>query len=172
MLGRLLAEPRLADERATAIWASVVAPEAVARCVRAGEGATVDLEVGGALGSPGALTMHGTVRRVVRSDPVAGDVAVVACGGVRAILTERRKPFHLIRDFTALGLDPAEHDLTVVKIGYLVPDLFAAAKGWLLALTPGGVDQHITRLGHARLDRPIYPLDPDMATPDLEPVVL
>ena len=56
-----------------------------------------------------------------------------------------------------------------MKIGYLVPDLFAAAKGWILALTPGGVDQDIVRLGHRRLERPIYPLDPDMAAPRLAP---
>src|SRR5207244_733127 len=72
-------------------------------------------------------------------------------------------------DFVALGLDPARHDLTVVKVGYLVPELFAAAKGWVIALTPGGVDQDIVRLGHRALDRPIYPLDPDMPAPDLRP---
>jgi hypothetical protein len=42
----------------------------------------------------------------------------------------------------------------------------------VLALTAGGVDQDIVRLGHKRLDRPIYPLDPDMPAPDLEPVVI
>ena len=59
-----------------------------------------------------------------------------------------------------------------MKVGYLVPDLFDAARGWVLALTPGGVDQDIVRLGHQRLDRPIYPLDADMATPDLTPLVV
>ena len=109
---------------------------------------------------------------VHRGDPVGGDIAVIASGGVRAILTTRRKPYHFVRDLQALGLDPARHDLTVVKIGYLVPDLFAAAKGWVIALTPGGVDQDIVRLGHARLLRPIYPFDPDMAAPNLAPELL
>lgn len=174
MLARLLAQPALSSGQATAIWASVVDPSAVARCVDAGEGAAVDLRVGGAFGSEGgrSVTLRGHVQRVLMADPVGGDIAVVAFGGVRAILTARRKPFHFIHDFTNLGLDPARHDLTVVKIGYLVPDLFDAAKGWVLALTPGGVDQDIVRLGHKRLDRPIYPLDPDMPAPDLEPVVI
>ena len=118
------------------------------------------------------VALRGEVQRLMFGDPVGGDIAVVASGGVRAILTSRRKPFHFIRDFTDLGLDPATHDLTVVKVGYLVPDLFEAAKGWVLALTPGGVDQDIVRLGHRRLDRPIYPLDPEMPTPDLAPVIL
>lgn len=173
MLERLLSHSALSSGRATAIWASVVDPAAVARCVDAGEGATVDLRVGGALGSDhGKVALRGEVKRVLMSDPVGGEIAVVASGGVRAVLTSRRKPFHYIRDFTDLGLDPATHDLTVVKIGYLVPDLFDAAKGWVLALTPGGVDQDVVRLGHYSLARPIFPLDAHMPTPDLEPLVL
>ena len=173
MLGRLLAHPDLVSGRATAIWASVVDADAVARCVPAGEGAAVDVSVGGAFGSrQGKVNLRGKVARVIRDEPVGGDIAVVALGGVRAILTTRRKPYHFVRDLQALGLDPARHDLTVVKIGYLVPDLFAAAKGWVLALTPGGVDQDIVRLGHRRLDRPIFPLDPHMSAPELTPEVL
>jgi microcystin degradation protein MlrC len=170
MLERLLAHPDLAAGRATAIWASVVDPDAVARCAGAGEGADVNLVVGGAFGSGhGKVHLRGKVARVLRADPVGGDIAVVESGGVRAILTTRRKPYHFVRDLHAVGLDPALHDLTVVKIGYLVPDLFTAARGWILALTPGGVDQDIVRLGHRNLERPIYPLDPQMTKPDLEP---
>ena len=170
MLERLLAHPDLAAGRATAIWASVVDPDAVARCAGAGEGADVNLVVGGAFGSAhGKVRVGGRVARVLRGDPVGGDIAVVESGGVRAILTTRRKPYHFVRELAAVGLDPARHDLTVVKIGYLVPDLFTAAKGWTLALTPGGVDQDIVRLGHRNLERPIYPLDPHMTPPDLEP---
>ena len=173
MLERLLAHPDLASGHATAIWASLVDPDAVARCIGGGEGADVDLAVGGAFGSRhSAVALRGKVVRVHRGDPVGGDIAVIASGGVRAILTTRRKPYHFVRDLQALGLDPARHDLTVVKIGYLVPDLFAAAKGWVIALTPGSVDQDIVRLGHARLLRPIYPFDPDMAAPNLAPELL
>jgi microcystin degradation protein MlrC len=171
MLEELLDEPRIAIGRATAIWASCVDPAAVARCVSAGEGAAVDLRVGGALGSSKTFGFHGRVQRIQLADAVGGDIAVVVSGGVRAILTTRRKPFHYIRDFTELGLDPAAHDLTVVKVGYLVPELFDAAKGWVIALTPGGVDQDIVRLGHRALDRPIFPLDPLMPAPDLTPVL-
>jgi microcystin degradation protein MlrC len=174
MLERLLAHPDLVSGRATAIWASVVDPSAVARCIDASEGATVDLRVGGAFGSTqgAGVSLRGEVRRIAYGDPIGGDIAVVASGGVRAILTSRRKPFHFMRDFTQLGLEPAECDLTVVKIGYLVPDLYDAAKGWVLGLTPGGVDQDVVRLGHRRLERPIYPLDPQMPPPDLAPVIV
>ncbi len=36
-----------------------------------------------------------------------------------------------------------------------------------MALTPGGVDQDLLRLPYKRIQRPMYPLDPDMEDPDL-----
>jgi microcystin degradation protein MlrC len=55
----------------------------------------------------------------------------------------------------------------VVKIGYLEPELYAMRADWLLALTPGGVDQDIEHLPYKRVQRPIFPLDKDMKDPDL-----
>jgi microcystin degradation protein MlrC len=86
---------------------------------------------------------------------------------VYVILTRLRKPYHHEHDFTDLALDPRSADVVIVKIGYLEPELFAMAADWLLALTPGGVDQELTRLGHHRIQRPMFPFDPDMADPDL-----
>jgi len=173
MLERLLANESLSSGRASAAWASVVDPAAVAQCLAAGEGATPELRIGGAFGSNGgaSLPVRSRVERLRRADPVGGDIAVLRCGGVQAIVTSRRKPYHLISDFTDLGISPEKVDMTVVKVGYLVPELFAAAKGWVMALTPGGVDQDIVRLGHQRIERPMYPFDPDMPSPALEPIV-
>jgi microcystin degradation protein MlrC len=56
----------------------------------------------------------------------------------------------------------------VVKIGYLEPELYAMRADWLLALTPGGVDQDIEHLPYHRLQRPIFPLDKNMKDPDLK----
>ena len=41
-----------------------------------------------------------------------------------------------------------------------------------MALTPGGVDQDLVRLGHHRIDRPMFPFDPDMADPGLRAQVV
>jgi microcystin degradation protein MlrC len=40
-------------------------------------------------------------------------------------------------------------------------------KGWMMALTPGGVDQDLHRLPYKRIKRPMYPLDKNMKDPDL-----
>jgi microcystin degradation protein MlrC len=60
-----------------------------------------------------------------------------------------------------------------VKIGYLEPELYDMAKDWMLALTPGGVDQDLERLGHQRIRRPMWPFDKTFHTqPDLTARIL
>ncbi|MFI6497768.1 M81 family metallopeptidase [Nonomuraea typhae] len=171
-LADLLATPSLAAGEKTAIWASCADPAAVAACVAAGAGAAVELRVGGVFSGDPPVPLRGVVHAVRPGDPVGGDLAVVRSGGVHAVLTTRRKPYHFIADLTELGLDPWRHDLTAVKIGYLEPDLHRAAAGSVLALTPGGVSQDLAALPYRRLTRPIHPLDPDMPAPDLTPVLL
>lgn len=168
-LDQLVAAPELANGAATAIYASLVDPDAVTRMQTAGAGAAVRLSLGGHIdGGPAApVNVAGTVAALVEADPVGGAIGVLEVGGLRIVTTSRRKAFHRIIDFTTLSLDPRRTDLVVVKIGYLEPELYEIAADWLLALTPGGVDQDLPRLGYRNIRRPIYPLDPDMPDPDL-----
>lgn len=169
-IGRLLASPPFATGALTAIYASIPDPAAVAACVAAGVGQQVDLLLGGKLDRVHAqpLPMRGTVVSLHPDDPIGGMIAVVQAGGVHVIITSRRKPYHYLKDFTDLGLDPKAHKLIVVKIGYLVPELRQMAQYALLALTPGAVNQDIPALTYRRVVRPIFPLDPAFTTPDLQ----
>ena len=157
---RLLAR----DDIPSAVLASIVDETAVSLCHTAGLNATVTLSLGGKLdpvhGRP--LTVSGRVIHLSDDDPVAGKIAIVQVKTSKLIVTQRRKPYHYIADFQALGIDPAAHKIVVVKIGYLVPDLKQAAAHAFLALTPGAVNQDIPSLTYHRIQRPIYPLDPDM----------
>ncbi len=56
----------------------------------------------------------------------------------------------------------------VVKIGYLVPELYDMRADWIMALTPGGVDQDLERLDYKRIKRPMFPFDKNMKDPDLK----
>lgn len=172
-LGRLLVHPQLASGEKTAIWASCVDEAAVRACVEAGVGGSVDLRVGGQFGGSDPVRLAGEVVSITPNDH-SGPIAVVRAGGVHAILTTRREAFHFVRQLTALGLDPATVDVTVVKIGYLEPDLYDAAADHVLALTPGGVDQDLLRLDYCQVVRPIHPLDRFDADnlPDLTPLLL
>lgn len=181
-LARLLAEPAFAaqpeDGGRSAIYAALpdaAAAHEVARTwAEHGAGAEVDVEAGARVddGPHGPVRLRGVVEHVSEGDPDAGIVTVVRVGGLRVILTERRKPYHLESDFTSIGLDPRGTDVVVVKIGYLEPDLYDMAADWMLMLTPGGVDQDLLRLGHHRLAAPVHPFHPFEKAPPLRAELL
>ncbi|HSV75154.1 MAG TPA: M81 family metallopeptidase [Chthonomonadales bacterium] len=146
-----------------AILGGIADAEATDACYRAGVGARLELALGGKLNPTGSqpLPVRG---RVLHLHPGANDrQAVLQVDGVKVVVSSKRRPYHYVDDFHRLGLDPSEHKMVVVKMGYLVPDLKRIASRILLALSPGVVDQAIERLPFERIRRPIYPLDPDMA---------
>ncbi|MCB8944239.1 MAG: M81 family metallopeptidase [Ardenticatenaceae bacterium] len=157
-------ERLLAHEVPSAVVASIVDATAVAQCHAAGLNNTVTVSLGGKLdavhGRP--LTVTGRVIFLKEQAEVGGDLAVLQSGGVKVIVTQRRKPFHYIAEFEKLGIDPLAHKIVVVKIGYLVPDLKRAAPKALLALSPGAVNQDIVNLRYERIKRPMFPLDAEM----------
>src|SRR5699024_10929148 len=125
----------------------------------AGAGAQVSLQVGARIDAihEQPVTLEGVVEQVSTTDPEADIAAVIRVGGLHVVVTERRKPYHLGEDFRHAGIDPAEFDLVISKVGYLEPYLYGLAADWRMALTPGGVDQDLLRLGHPRIERPMYP---------------
>lgn len=158
-LAELLASDELAASGKRAIYASIPDTAGALAAAEAGVGAHVRLTVGARIDSRPAppVEVAGEVVAVVPSEDNLE--VVVRTPAVDVIVTRRRRPYHLELDFTRLGLDPRGADIVVVKIGYLEPELFDLAADWMLALTPGGVDQDLRRLGHRRVRRPMFPLD-------------
>ena len=169
MVERLLARESFRSGAKTAIVAAIPNAEAAMMCVSAGVGADVTVTIGGVLDpvNGASLELTGTVHAIQKGDRVGGDIAVVRNGGVHVIIPSRRKPYHRMADFEAVDLRVAEHDVTVVKIGYPEPELRDVATAAFMALTPGAVNQDIPSLPYQRVKRPIFPLDPDMADPEL-----
>lgn len=151
------------------IYASLPGPELVQKAVAAGIGGSVSEYAGAAVDSRFAppVRLTGTVEAIFHGDQYAETEVVIKVGSVHVIVTKKRKPYHYEKDFTQLGLNPRQTDIVFVKIGYLVPELYNMRGDWLMALTPGGVDQDLERLGYKRINRPMFPLDKTMADPDL-----
>ena len=150
------------------IYASIADHAAVRTCIAAGLGAEVDLQIGGKLDTRTSkpLNISGTVE-TIKADADNPQV-VLKTGGIHIILTSKRTPFHRRRQFTDLNLKPEAHNIVVIKIGYLEPELKAMARKAYLALSPGAANQDITALTFERIQRPCYPFDPDM---EWEPIV-
>lgn len=152
------------------IYASIPGPDFVKKAKEIGIGGEIDATAGADVDNRFAppVRLKGTITAIKESDSNAKTEVVVKSGNISVIVTEKRMAYHYEKNFTDLGLNPREADILVVKIGYLVPELYDMRGDWVMALTPGGVDQDLMRLPYKRLNRPIFPLDPDMADPDLK----
>lgn len=169
-LQQILNRPEFKSENdPSIIYASIPGPQLVEKALEVGVGgkisATAGAEVDDRFAPP--LEITGTIESIKEGDRDAEVEVVVKVGSVHVIVTKKRKPYHHKSDFTNLGLNPMETDIIVVKIGYLVPELYDMRGDWIMALTPGGVDQDLERLGYKNIKRPMFPLDADMETPDL-----
>ncbi|KAB1915755.1 M81 family metallopeptidase [Micromonospora sp. AMSO31t] len=164
---RMLARPEIRDGSRRAVFASLVDPQAVAQIADQPLGSPVRVTVGGRIDGrdPGPLPLDG-ILEAVADDPDGGRCVSVRVGGLSVLVTSRRMQYRLLDSYARLGIKVDDMDLVVVKIGYLEPELFDAAGDWLLALTPGGVDQDLARLPYQKVVRPVFPLDRDF-TADL-----
>jgi len=170
-LHEILKNPEFSSgEGKTLIYASIPGPELVEKALVAGVGGKVDGLAGAAVDNRFAppIRLKGVVTAIKKGDKNAEIEVVVKVGTVSVIVTKKRKPYHKESDFTNLGLDPKKSDIVVVKIGYLVPELYNMRADWIMALTPGGVDQDLERLGYQNIKRPMFPLDKNMQHPDLK----
>ncbi|PUZ30439.1 Microcystin degradation protein MlrC, contains DUF1485 domain [Chitinophaga costaii] len=151
------------------LYASIPGPALVEKAIAAGVGGHVDGYAGATVDARFAPPAHivGKVESIVYGDIDAKVEVAIQVGSLHIIVTQKRKPYHKEQDFTKLGLNPRKVNIVVVKIGYLEPELYAMQADWLLALTPGGVDQDLYRLRYHNIDRPMFPFAKQMRDPDL-----
>lgn len=160
-LKKILERPEFKPKKGPSlIYASMPGPELFEKAKSAGLGQKVSGEVGAQVDARFAppIELSGTVEGI-------GDRGVVIrTGSVRVIVSKDR---NRNTNFSNLGLDPLKTDIIVVKMGYLVPDLYNMRKDWIMALTPGGVDQDLHSLDYKRIKRPMFPFDNHQFEPDL-----
>lgn len=170
-LKKILDRPEFkSNDGPSLIYASIPGPEFVTEAIKIGVGGNINAFAGAAVDDRFAppIQLAGTIESIEHGDKHAETEVVVKIGSIHVIVTKKRKPYHHKSDFTNLGLTPEKSDIIVVKIGYLVPELYDMRGEWIMALTPGGVDQDLDRLGYKNIIRPMFPLDKNMETPDLK----
>lgn len=148
----------LASGRTNALFAGI-ADEPAARAAKdCGHGNTVHLTLGGALGSAcpqvscqaKVLSIHGMTEDGTLE--VALDIH-----GNTVLVTQKRRPFHQVRDIEKFGINPRDYDVLIVKAGYLVTEIAALANPAIMALTDGAVSQDITSLDNTKRSKPTFP---------------
>jgi len=168
-LARLLKRPELQSPNGKqVIYASIPGPEMIDAAIKAGVGNNAEAMVGAMEDDryEGPVKLSGTVMYTSERE------AVIKAGSVHVIVTRGRAAYHRENAMTAIGLNPREADIVIVKQGYLVPDWYNMQADWLMAHTRGGVDQDIANLPFKRIVRPMFPVDPDMNDPELNVIFI
>ena len=132
-------------------------------CYQVSVGRRLPLSIGATLDPKASKPVHANARVQFLShvDDPLGRQAVIETEGISVVLTERRRPFHHIHDFTSLGLDTTKFKMIVVKAGYLEPEINNIANPNLMAISGGAVDQDIVHLSNYHRI-PSYPFQPDL----------
>ncbi|MCY1740145.1 M81 family metallopeptidase [Ensifer sp. SL37] len=143
-------------------------PIAVRMCREAGEGATLALRIGGKVGpaSGDPLDLTVTVRRVASGitqrfgpTPLAiGDAVWVSSGSIDIVVnTVRTQTFHP-ECMTALGLDPAQKKIVVVKSSnHFRAGFEPIARDIHYVSAPGALQPTFEDLAFTKLKRPYWP---------------
>ena len=159
-------------------------PEAVAEMVEAGEGTELTLRIGGKTDAPAinqkayGLSLNGRVSRITDgkftiTGPMQtglevnlGRTAVLKTPALELVLSELRWEPYDPGCFMHAGIDPAEKHYVLIKSRQHFRASFETiARHIILAAGPGVCSSDYGQFSFKRVERPIYPLDPDMAPP-------
>ncbi len=165
----------LAHQAANVVVGSIWDAAAVDACIAAGVGQEVSVALGGKLdtrhGHP--LPVTGRVRLISDGSYYwggfrdfhrlvqRGKTVVLTIDGVDVIVTAQRHSYEEPAQFRALGIDPLAYKIVVPKRGYLTSPLEAISPRSILAISPGVTNCDVAQLEYRRVNRPMYPLDPD-----------
>lgn len=144
----------------TVVIASIFDSQAIHTIYKSNE-KIVDIKLGAKIDSNFGKPLDITCKVLRKfTDPMGGKSALVEVDGIHVIITENRIQYATFEKFEIAGLESFDdYEIFVVKIGYLEPDLAKAAKGWVMALTDGPVNQDLSNMNFKKLKRPLYPLD-------------
>jgi len=73
------------------------------------------------------------------------------------VITELRRPFHSLTDFTDLKIDLRDFQLLIVKSGYLSPELQELSVPSFMVLSDGAVNQDLHSIANKKRNTKLYP---------------
>ncbi len=156
-----------------AVVLGIFAPEAVGRCQAAGAGARVTLDVGRehVSGPQRSKTVSAIVEAVGPGLHVSGFQPYRSTEGAwtrvrigNVIATLHASPIGITTPahLEAMGIHPTSHQIYVVKVGYLHPQLEDIAARHILLLSDGSSQLDLRKLDWHQIIRPAHPLDNDI----------
>ena len=137
---------------------------AVACCIKAGEGAGLSITIGGNWDTINGkkIPLKVRVKKIVRDyGPYKSDLALIMHRNLLIVITSKHIGFGDPALLPSLGINPEDHCLIAVKLGYLEPCFRKIARRAILATTKGYSNEIIESIPYKKVKRPVFPLDED-----------
>ena len=144
-------------------------PAVVQQAFRCGMGATLEITIGGKLsaysGAPVAIKGHvvglrrGATQSFAGSSIAIGDAAAIDCDGVRVVITSQRVQGFSPDLFEAVGVNPRDHKIIIVKSSQHFRDAFdPIADRVIYAQAPGLLNLEAGPPQYKHLKRRLWPI--------------
>ncbi|MBI9101219.1 MAG: M81 family metallopeptidase [Spirochaetales bacterium] len=163
-LKMILTEPEAVNLDPPLLYAGIYDPSAVEASINK-INEDIELEIGASFDKKTStpLCLKGYVKSVFRAyGHFRTDIVLFHTGGIDLILTGKHIGFTETEMFDALNVDYRVRKIIVVKLGYLTASHKKAASSSIMALTDGSSNEKLAGLPYKLIDRPIFPLDPEM----------
>jgi microcystin degradation protein MlrC len=150
-------------------------PEAAQKCIAAGPGKEVEIELGAKIDPKTygpSLKVRGTVEHVsdgkfIAQGPMSkgvqfsmGPTAVLRCGGVRVLVTTHNIQVYDLQVFLSQKIDPRACSVVAVKSWHHFRAAFEPISRKVMLPDSGGLaSRDLKRFTYHKIRRPIYPLD-------------
>jgi microcystin degradation protein MlrC len=138
---------------------------AAAACIKAGEGAELDITLGGNWDRLNGkkIPLRVKVERIAPDfGPYHSSLVLVSHRNILISVTSKHIGFGDAGLLPALGINAADYCLVVVKLGYLEPCFRAVAARAIMATSRGCSNEVLETIPYRKVRRPIYPLDKAM----------
>ncbi|QSH94646.1 M81 family metallopeptidase [Treponema phagedenis] len=138
---------------------------AVDACMRAGEGKTLDITIGGNLDKINGKQIPCTVKvlRLVKDyGTYRSNLALVEYKNMHIVLTGKHIGFGDENLLPALGVNPLDYCIVTVKLGYLEACFQDIAARAIMATSKGCSNELLETLDYPKTRKPIYPLNKNM----------
>ena len=154
--------------------AGITAPKIVDQCLAAGVGQTVTLDLGNEhVSGPKKVQRARGVVEAANTDlrpkgfqpyrSIEGPWVRIRFGTIVATFHSARIGVTTPEHLRVLGIDPLGDSVQVVKLGYLHPQLEDIGARHIMLLSEGASNLNMHRLAWKRIERPMYPLNPEMS---------
>lgn len=163
-LKQIIDDKRLTRLNPPLCYQAIYDPEVVKEAMKLGVGARIYTLLGAKFDrvTSSPLSVSARIKALKQNyNDTKCNLALLEFDGVDVIVTSEHVGCYEPQMMRALGVEPKECKVIVVKLGYLEPEIRSIAKSSMMALTTGSSNEIFTRLKYKNISRPIYPLDKD-----------